>query len=550
MSFLAVHDICDGYVDDYARLNPIAATEFGIGGHDDRLPDLSPDGHRARADLARRALADVTAAEPVDEAERVAKAVFAERMALAVEAFEAGLPQAELNVIVSPVQNVRWVFDLMPTATAADWEVVARRLRAVPAALSGYRESLAAGEGRIAAARQIRRAVEQCESWSAHDGFFAGFVREADVPEALKADLVAGAATAAAAYADLGRFLKDELGHKSDSDDAVGADLYALGSRAFLGARLDLREVYAWGWEEFRRIETEMAELAGRIRPGASVAEAAEILDADARYLVHGEEGFRNWMQELSDRALADLRGAHFDIPDELMTLDCRIAPPGSGAGAYYTNPAEDFSRPGTMWWALPEGRDRFPTWREASTVYHEGVPGHHLQIGTAVATTGLNRFQRLLCFIDGHGEGWALYAERLMREFGYLDDAFQLGMLNKNLFRAARVVLDLGLHLRLAIPAGTGFREGERWTPETGVEFLAERTLTDPARAAKEVDRYLGWPGQAAAYKVGERLWLGLREDVRARRGAAFDLREFHTRALRGGPAGLDTLRELFRDV
>ncbi|MFI6815486.1 DUF885 domain-containing protein [Nonomuraea sp. NPDC050328] len=548
MTPLRVHQICDAYVDDYARLNPVAATEFGIGGHDDRLPDLSPDGHAARAALAAAASAAIRAARPADEGERVAQAVFAERIGLEVEIHQAGLPQAALNVIASPVQSIRWVFDLMPTASEADWAAFARRLAAVPAALAGYRASLSASAaaGQVAAARQVRQAAAQCETWSAPGGFFATCADRAEVGDALRADLRAGARAAAGAYAELAAFLRTELGPEAPAEDAVGEERYALWSRTFLGARLDPREAYAWAWEEFARIEREMAEAAARIRPGATPAETAAALDADPRHTVHGRDGFQAWMRELSEQALADLGGKHFAIPDELMRLDCRIAPPGGGAGAYYTNPAEDFSRPGTMWWSLPEGKTVFPTWREASTVYHEGVPGHHLQIGTAVATPGLNRFQRLLCFIDGHGEGWALYAERLMREFGYLDDARLLGMLNKSLFRAARVVLDIGLHLKSAIPAGTGFHEGERWTPELGVEFLSTRTLTDPARAADEIDRYLGWPGQASAYKLGERLWLDLREADRARRGAAFDLKDFHTRALRSGPAGLDTMREL----
>ncbi|MFE7121105.1 DUF885 domain-containing protein, partial [Streptomyces sp. NPDC057654] len=328
--------------------------------------------------------------------------------------------------------------------------------------------------------------------------------------------------------------------------DAVGAELYGLWSRKFTGAELDPREVYAWGWAEFARIEAELAEVADRIAPGAGPAGAAEALDADARYVVGGQAEFRDWMQALSDRALSDLRGSHFDIPDELMTLDCRIAPPGGGLGAYYSNPADDFSRPGTMWWSLPADKSQIPTWREASTVYHEGVPGHHLQIGTAVATPTLNRFQRLLCFIDGHGEGWALYAERLMREFGRLDDGYLLGMLNKNILRAARVVLDIGMHLELKIPAGAGFHEGQRWTPELGREFLRTRVLLDNARAIDEIDRYLGWPGQAPSYKLGERLWLSIRDDLKAGHGSAFDLKTFHMHALRSGPAGLDTLREL----
>jgi uncharacterized protein (DUF885 family) len=542
-------------VDDYARLNPTAATEFGIKGYDDTLPDLSPAGHEARAELARRALAAIAAAEPADEAERVAKAVFAERIGLEAEIHEAGLPAAALNVTWCPVQEVRQAFDLMPTETVDDCAAVARRLAQVPSALAGYQASLAASAtgGRVPAVRQVERVAGQCRSWSGADGqepFFAGVARAAgEVPGvagALQAELDASARAATGAFAGLARFLLEELAAKATSVDAVGADVYRLWSRKYLGADLDLPEAYAWGWEELGRIEAERAAAAGRIVPAGRPAEAAAALDADDRYRVNGQDAFRDWLQERSDRALTDLAGTHFDIPAELMRLECRIAPSGTGGGAYYTGPAEDFSRPGRLWWPLPPGKEEFTSWRYLSTVYHEGAPGHHLQIGTAVATPGLNRFQRLLCFIDGHGEGWALYAERLMQEFGQLDDGQLLGMLDQSLFRAARVIIDIGMHLGLRIPAGAGPHEGDVWTAELGLEFLRTRTLLEARRAVNEVDRCLGWPGQAPSYKLGERLWLDMREEVRARRGADFDLRQFHMDALRSGPAGLATLRDL----
>jgi uncharacterized protein (DUF885 family) len=202
------------------------------------------------------------------------------------------------------------------------------------------------------------------------------------------------------------------------------------------------------------------------------------------------------------------------------------------------------------MWWSVLADKEEFPTWRETSTVYHEGVPGHHLQVATAVyEAERLNKFQRLACFVSGHGEGWALYAERLMRELGYLsDDGNLFGMLNEQLFRAARVVVDLGMHLELEIPAGTGFHEGQPWTPDLGLEFMLTRTVTDEALVRDEVDRYLGWPGQAPSYKLGERLWRAAREEARQRAGASFDLKAFHTDALRMGPMGLDTLRDQLR--
>ncbi|MTD53598.1 DUF885 domain-containing protein [Amycolatopsis pithecellobii] len=550
----SVHEICNQFVDDFAAAHPLLATELGIPGYDDQMSDYSPEGHAARAAVERRALAAVAQTDAADPAERAAKAVFTERIGLDLEIHDAGLDSASLNVIASPVQEVRMAFDLMPTETEEQWANISARLGKVATALDGVRASLlaAADKGNAPALRQVTKVAEQAETWAGlkgEKGFFENLI--AGAPEALHAELEHGARSASEAYAELAGFLRAELAPRARTKDAVGEDAYRLWSRYFIGAALDPREAYAWGWEEFSRLETEMHAVAARLKPGATLAETADALDADPRYRVQGRKQFERWMQDLSDNALNALRGKHFEIPDELMALECKIAPPGGGAGAYYTGPSEDFSRPGRMWWSLPPGRDEFSTWREVSTVYHEGVPGHHLQIATAVYERSLNRFQRLLAFTSGHGEGWALYAERLMQDLGYLsDDGNLFGMLSEQLFRAGRVLVDFGMHLELEIPAGTGFHEGSRWTPELGLEFMLTRTITDPPLVHDEIDRYLGWPGQAPAYKLGERLWLEAREDARRRQGSSFDIKDFHTKALRLGGMGLDTLRQQLSEL
>lgn len=551
-----VHEISDTYVAEFARLDPVSATAVGLPGHDAELTDYSPEGVEARNELVERTLAAMTATEPVDDRERAAKAVFAERGGVELELHAAGLLVGDLNVIASPAQDLRMAFDIMSTTTADDWAVVAQRLARVPEALANYRAGLAyrAEHGKPAALRQVTKVAEQCQTWAGagdKPSFFADFVAGAaeveGVTDALRTDLAAGATAAAAAYADLAEFLRTDLAPRAPEKDAVGREVYQLQSRNFTGATLDLAESYQWGWDEFFRVEREMKEVAGRIRPGATLAEAAAALDTDPRYLVSGKDNLQAWMQRLSDQALADLRDVHFVIPDALMNLECRIAPPGGGVGAYYTGPDTDFTRPGRMWWSLDPTRDEFPTWREVTTVYHEGVPGHHLQIATAVyQAESLNKFQRMLAFTSGYCEGWALYAERLMRELGYLsDDGNLMGMLDAHLFRAARVIVDIGMHLELEIPAGTGFHEGERWTPELGLEFMMTRTIGDPTYLRDEIDRYLGWPGQAPSYKLGERLWLTARDEAKQRHGAAFDQKRFHMQALELGAMGLDTLRE-----
>ncbi|TWP44493.1 DUF885 domain-containing protein [Lentzea tibetensis] len=552
-----VHGISDQFVIDYAGLDPITATALGISGYDDQLTDYSPDGHAARYELAARALREIDATEPANASEKAAKAVFQERIGLEQELYDAGQTESALNVIASPVQGLRDIFDQMPTDTPDQWSVVAKRLAAMPDAIANLRASLArsADRGNVSAVRQVTRVAEQCSVWAGLSGgksFFANLIAPASVDAALRTDLEAGARAAAEAYADFAAFLRTELAPKAPTKDAVGEDVYRLGSRYFTGSRLDLAEAYEWGWQEFLGIEAEMKEIGARIKPGATLIEVGHALDNDPRYLVHGKDGFRDWMQQLSDKALLDLRDVHFDLPDALMSLECKIAPPGGGVGAYYTPPTADFGRPGRMWWSVPDDKEVYPTWRETSTVYHEGVPGHHLQCATAVYhKESLNNFQRLMCWVSGHGEGWALYSERLMRELGYLDDDGDLlGMLDAHLFRAARVIIDIGMHLELEIPKGTGFHPGERWTPELGLEFMLTRTLSEPAHVHDEIDRYLGWPGQAPAYKIGERLWLAAREDARKRHGDAFDLKHFHKVALEMGSMGLDTLRERLAEI
>ena len=196
------------------------------------------------------------------------------------------------------------------------------------------------------------------------------------------------------------------------------------------------------------------------------------------------------------------------------------------------------------MWWSVPKGVTEFATWRELTTVYHEGVPGHHLQVApdrlplASCSTAGAASSR----WVSGHGEGWALYAERLMADLGYLDDpGNRLGMLDGQSLRAARVVLDIGVHCGFEAPAEVG---GGDWTYDKAWQFLSAHANMAEGFLRFELDRYLGWPGQAPSYKIGERIWLQLRDEVRAREGDAFDIKAFHRRALDIGGVGLDTLR------
>ncbi len=544
-----VDEIAERYVTQAADLDPVLATFAGIAGYDGRMPDLSPAGFEARADLDRATMAALTGVAATGQREQVAKAAMLERLGVAVEQFDAGDVTSDINVIASWVQYVREVFDLMPVEGEQAQRDLAARMAAVPQAYADLRRTYAqsAEQGRVSARRQVEACARQCASWSAPGSdYYAGLVQGSQATGALRADLDHAAQAAAAATAELGQFLETGLLPLAPDRDAVGRDRYALASRAFLGATVDLDEAYAWGWTEIRRLEAELARTAGQIVPGGTVAQAVAALEADPARRLVGRESLRAWMQELADSTIAELNGTHFDIPEPARRIECMIAPTSEG-NIYYTGPSEDWSRPGRMWWSVPDSVQDFSTWKEVSTIYHEGVPGHHLQIAEAVFRKDrLNRWQRLLCFVSGHGEGWALYAERLMEELGYLSDPGNiLGMLDQQLLRAVRVVIDLGVHLELPIPAGTGWHDGEIWNPGLAWEFLRSHSQEGDDSLRFELDRYLGWPGQAPSYKLGERIWLQARQEAQARKGADFDLREFHSQALALGSLGLDPLRE-----
>ena len=543
----AIDHVADAWVDTFVQLIPEVGTYIGRTEQNHRHSDQTPAGHDAIAAAARNTVAALAELEPVDDIDAVTKTDLTAELNLMLEQYEAKTHLRDLNVIESPAQQIRSVYDLMPTDTEDDWSIISRRLSAVPAAIDGYIETLREGmrQGVVPARRQVLEVVTQIARYTADDGFFAAFAAEAapadgELSAALLGELGQHADLARGAYDTLASFMQNELAPVATEQDGVGREQYALASRRFLGATIDLDETYEWGIQELARMVAEQEAIANEILPGASVEEAVAFLEKDPSRKLQGTEALQKWMQETSDRAVAELGATHFEIPAEVRTLECMIAPTQEG-GIYYTGPSDDFSRPGRMWWSVPEGVTEFDTWRELTTVYHEGVPGHHLQIGQGVANRAqLNSWRRQLAGSSGHAEGWALYAERLMQQLGYLDDpADRLGMLDGQRMRAARVVLDIGVHLGKPRLDGQGI-----WDADYALEFMMQNVNMPEAFVRFEVNRYLGWPGQAPSYKVGQRIWENVRDEVEAREGADFDIKAFHKRALDLGGVGLDTLR------
>lgn len=318
-----------------------------------------------------------------------------------------------------------------------------------------------------------------------------------------------------------------------------------------VGKDVDPGEAYQWGWQEFRRLMQEMTRTGRSILADASVEEVKDCLENDPSLQAHTPEELVEFVSELLAGAVDDLSGRHFFVPDEIKPLTVQIAPPGGPLGVYYIGPSEDLSRSGGVWYAIGDQK-RFPLYQHVSTAYHEGFPGHHLQIATArYRKERLSRAHRLLTWYPGCGEGWAMHAEVLMGELGYLEDPrLRFGMLARQMYRAARVVVDIGLHTRRPIPAESPIRPGDAWNFGNAVEFMRVYGFRTSQQAEAEVLRYLGWPGQAIAYKLGEREILGIREAAPRRLGAGFDLTRFHAAILDHGAMRLDLLGDVVREL
>ncbi|WP_428957305.1 DUF885 domain-containing protein [Streptomyces sp. cg35] len=528
-----IFDLCDEYVRRAAELDPVDAGFLGVSLPESGEPatDFSPDGHAARHELITATLARLAELTPQSPDDRLAAEHLRERLDAQRAWHEIGEPLRMVRVPFGLVNKLRVSLELLPRKDESDWRYLAARLAAVPAMLTGLRQSLALGLHRdmAAARRQVLAMADQAEGYvGAHDHLID---EHGDGP--LAGELASAAAAAYQGYQDLARYLREEYTPKAAEADGVGVERYRVEARLSLGMDLDAEEAYHWGWAELARIEAEMAAEANRIKAGATIDEAIDILDTTG--CVEGEDAYLAWLRAKHEQTMDDLDGTHFDIPPQLRTLAVQLARDASFGSPYYTEPSEDLSRAGSTWWPVA-GRQRFGVWNELTAVFHEGIPGHHLQIGAMrLAGDRVSRFTRLNA-VDGYTEGWGLYAERLADELGWFTEpGSRLGMLIGAARRAARVVIDIGVHLDLPLP------NGSRWDFDTARAVLRDRARTAEHRLTPEVLRYFGWPAQASSYKLGERAWLAARAS--AARKPGFDLKRWHTKALDLGPMGLDRL-------
>jgi uncharacterized protein (DUF885 family) len=529
--------LSDSYVEKSARLSPMASTYLGITDLNDQLDDFSIAGRAVEADLSRATLAELDKLEPIDEIDRVAKSVMQERLTSSLQLHDSFESHINFNVLTSPPSDIRQVFEMMPKESATDFENIAKRLLAVDKAHLSWISTIdtMAKKGKTVAQRQIDGIAKQLESYA--NGGYAAMAKNFDADGKYPA-VHEAAKSAAASSAETAKYLRGTYMALATPNDAVGAERYAVWALYFTGSNLDLRATYEWGLADLAQITERMWKVAAQIKPDAkTLREVADYLDNAPEYKIYGKDAIIKKLLDFTQIAVTQLDGTHFDIDDRMKFCDARLAPEGSASAPYYMSPSEDMSRPGTTWLPLL-GKDEVSWWHLASTWYHEAVPGHHLQIATSVLERDrLSRFQRFGASISGYSEGWALYAERFMDDLGAFDEpGIEMGFLSAQALRATRIVIDIGMHL------GYTDENGRVWDAVSGREALMNKALLDEHHATSETDRYLGWPGQAISYKVGEREWIAARENAKKRLGSEFSLKRFHAHALKIGPMGLDT--------
>ena len=534
-----ISKILDQFLEDGIKQTPIGATLLGVPGFDDKLDDFSMIGQLQREELTRTTLAAVKKSDPENEFDRIAREVAIERLSSELRLSETHESRSLFNLISSPVTSIRQVFEMMPKSNEDSLSNATKRLGAVSEALKGWRSTLEtiSKEGKVNSRRQVLATIGQLETFS--KGAFQSVAKKFD-PSGSRSELIDAAKQAEDACLELANWFREKYLPVAVPEDGVGEERYKMWARHFTGADLNLRDTYEWGIAQLDEINARMKRAADRLYPDAtSLREVADRLDEDPRYIVEGEAELLRRLSEFIEKAVERLDGKEFDIDPRIKNCEARLAPEGSASAAYYMGPSEDLSRPGTTWFPTM-GRKTFGWWNIVSTWYHEAVPGHHLQVATTkVNTERLNRFQRNRVWVSGYGEGWALYAERLMDELGAFEDpGFEMGYLSAQGLRAARIVVDIGMH------CGYKDFQGEKWNAESAFKLLHERALLDDISARSEVDRYLGWPGQAISYKVGERFMMEAREDAKKRLGNSFNLKRFHSYVLNLGPMGLDPFK------
>jgi uncharacterized protein (DUF885 family) len=542
------------YWDVYLESNPLFASAIGDGRFDAMLNDPTPDGiARTRSRLAALASRiDALDVAPLDADARITRSALQESVGSDIAQLDTGL----LAWNVDSLEGVPAAFLLVPDyqrlVTPGEGRNMVARWHAIAQYTDRHADSLrqSLGEGRVACQAPVRRTISILDELLASSDedwpLLAPLSMLAELPdwsnserERFAADLRKAVGTGIRpAFARLHQLLVSEILPAARTDEHPGMCEVPGGESGYralirVHTSLDLEpdELHAIGLAEIARIDEELAALTGRTIGSTSLPEALAALRGDPALHFSSRDEF----YEKAATSLARANDAVRDWFGRLPRAACDIVRMGPheedhSTIAYYRQPAVDGSRPGQYFLntSKPETKARYEV--EALT-YHESVPGHHLQIAIAQELAMTAEFRRHLG-PTAFFEGWGLYTERLADEMGlYSGDLDRIGVLSFDAWRAARLVVDTGIHAL-------------GWPRRRAIEFMHEHTALAPNNIANEVDRYIVLPGQALAYKTGQLELLRLRAEARERLGTAFDIRAFHDVVLGNGAISLPTLR------
>lgn len=453
-----------------------------------------------------------------------------------------------------------FMIQLHPIRNERDVDFYLERLSGFPAAFAGTVELLEETERRgvVAPRFAIEKTLESMREFIAQPAsenpLAVELLERVDAIEGFSAERRAGLPGELAeairdqvypAYAQLIAYQASLL-NRAHSNDGVwrlphGDAYYAWAARWHTTTDYTPGEIHRIGLSEVERIEAEMDAIL--CQQGAcedSVGARMQALNVDPRFLFEdSDEGreailqaFRDIIVEIED-GLDDWFDVRPSAPVEVRRTP--VYQEEGMAGAHYMPPALDGSRPG-VFYANLRNVEEHPKFGLRTLTYHEATPGHHFQLALQQEITGVPMFRKMLPF-TAYAEGWALYAEQLAWEAGFQDDPYDnLGRLQAEMFRAVRLVVDTGMH-------------AQRWSREQAIDYMVEKTGMATSDVTAEIERYLVWPGQALAYKVGMMKILELREFARERLGEGFDIRAFHNLVLMNGSMPLDILEQLVRD-
>ncbi len=537
------------YWDAQMRLSPLTATFYGVSGYDDLLDDNGPNGRAARKAEDTALLKRVRALRPksLSAEERLSAEVMKSMLADELDALSLPFEEFEVDHMDG---GQSWIPTVIQTAqpmkSAEDAAKLEKRLKAMPLYFLRHQQNLNSGlkTGRVAARVPTEKLIRQIEEMLAAPLEKSPYAQACDrLPEDVRATwkprlLKVVETQVLPALRALASFLKTDYlpstrtGNIGLSGIPGGFAMYrhAIRSNTTLD-NFSAYELHQIGLQELDAIHKEMAQIARRAGPAIDLETFLDSVRKNPNNFFTTREEIRETAEKLVEKTKSKLPNWFGVLPKtELVVKPVEEFLEKNEAAARYFPPPTDLSRPGVYYINTyqPETRPRFSM---TAVAVHEGLPGHHLQIALALENKELPQFRRKAGF-TAYVEGWALYTERLADEMGlYEDDLSHLGMLTAQALRAARLVVDTGLH-------------NDGWTRVKAIEFMRANTPLSQEEIEAEVDRYTVSPGQALAYKVGQRELMALREEVQSRMGRRFDIKAFHDAILRHGPLPLPILR------